>query len=89
MHIGLEPNNKVSPCPFCGGDNLDLHNTHTACYTVECISCGANVTGKSFGTNRRSEDLTLRDHRNAKSSALAAWNRRAPGKACDCLRGAK
>lgn len=28
------------PCPFCGSSDLEVENTHTPSYTVEC-ACGA------------------------------------------------
>jgi hypothetical protein len=69
-------------CPFCGSDDLELCNTHTACYWICCNACDAEgftveVTGKAFNGSYASEKLPLSNHEKAKQSAIAAWNRRA------------
>lgn len=33
-------NNKLKPCPFCGGE-AELYQTYNGCYQVECHKCGA------------------------------------------------
>lgn len=71
----------LESCPFCGGDDLELSNTHTACYWVSCLACEeagfrVEVTGRSFGGDRPSEQLSLGQHRRAKASAIEGWNRR-------------
>jgi Lar family restriction alleviation protein len=76
INLKLEPGDLVLPCPFCGG-KPELQNTHTAAYWLEC-ECGAEVHGRAFGQSLSSVELTHRHHRNAKKSALAAWNRRTP-----------
>ena len=78
IKLHLELTDQREDCPFCGSADLELHNTHTAYYCVECNECGAQVSGKPFGTRLPSNKLTMANHRRAKASALAAWNRRAP-----------
>lgn len=77
-NLTLNPEDRPLPCPFCGGSNLELSNTHTACYSVECNDCGAQITGENLTGNYASEKIPLTRHIKAKSSALLAWNRRAP-----------
>jgi Lar family restriction alleviation protein len=76
-HLTIDRDDIVLPCPFCGSNDLELCNTHSASYWVECHGCGAEANGRAYGTDTRSEKLTLKQHRQAKRSALAAWNRRA------------
>lgn len=79
IHMEIEPEDKLLPCPFCGSSDLELANTHTAAYWVACLICGAeHQGGRAYGSNTDSNRLTMRQHRMAKASALAAWNRRAP-----------
>lgn len=55
----------LRPCPFCGGINPAIRNTHTPSFMVEC-ECGAEVhagTGRSFPV--------------AIEAAVKAWNERA------------
>jgi hypothetical protein len=77
IHLGITPQDTVRPCPFCGSDNIELHNTHRACYTVECVRCGAELMGKNYGGDIASDKLSRRHHTDAKRSALAKWNARA------------
>jgi len=73
IHVALRPKDKLLPCPFCGGVDLALHNTHTASYWVEC-ACGVEVNGRSYqGDARRA---TRRQHRLAANDAIARWNKR-------------
>lgn len=56
---------KPLPCPFCGGDNIDIFETDFGQseepyqFAVKCKSCGALVSAED------------------KAEAIAAWNRRA------------
>jgi glutathione S-transferase len=62
---------ELKPCPFCGGSDLEVANTHTASYWVECM-CGAQRGGTpQNGRSRRSHRLAFLD-------AINAWNERAP-----------
>ncbi len=79
-NLKIEAGDLVLPCPFCGNSqvgegNLELMNTHTACYWIAC-PCGVEVTGKCYGTDKSSEKLTLKEHQWAKTSALNNWNSR-------------
>lgn len=76
-NLTLTADDHPLPCPFCGGADLELSNTHTACYTVVC-PCGVEVTGASFSGNYSSDRIPRARHVTAKANALAAWNRRAP-----------
>ena len=78
INLTIEDGDNVKPCPFCGEKCIDMWNTHRACYTVQCLECGAEITGKAYGSNVESSKLTRRHHSNAKLSALVAWNRRSP-----------
>ncbi|NTG00048.1 hypothetical protein G6L30_07930 [Agrobacterium rhizogenes] len=40
---------EILPCPFCGSENVDLANTHTPAFWVECEDCGAQVDGGCIG----------------------------------------
>lgn len=62
----------VYPCPFCGSDDIELTNTHTACYWCECQNCGAQVTGEAY-----EGDHSENAHKVAALSAIKAWNTRA------------
>lgn len=87
INLELEPEDHVLPCPFCGRTVLELCNTWTASYWIECGECGASAHGEAFGGNIDSSDECNDEqweecHAKAKASALAAWNRRTP-KACE------
>ena len=73
INLELEASDEVLPCPFCGGTDLELCNTHTASYWIEC-PCGAEVRGGGFSPKRGYAQM--KHHLKAKAAALAAWNRR-------------
>lgn len=75
-NLKIEPGDDVLPCPFCGSENVELNNSWTASYWVECLECEGRAHGKAFGTDCTPKELTLRHNKLAKASALAAWNRR-------------
>jgi Lar family restriction alleviation protein len=84
INLKLEPGDKLKPCPFCGehDDCLELGNTHTPCYVVACLNCGAEITGDYFGEAYdfdRTSGGHLPSHEKAKASAIAKWNRRDAG----------
>lgn len=67
----------LKPCPFCGSTDLELGNTHTPYYSVQCTTCSAEVHGAySYGNRIRSAVNCLRVHRKAFNSAVEAWNNR-------------
>lgn len=71
INLALEETDKLLPCPFCGGTELELCNTWTACYWIECQTCEAQVAGKAYSDPRR-----LSSHEKSKASAIAKWNTR-------------
>ena len=62
-----------NPCPFCGGRDIELANTHTAHYWVECKGCEAQVPDPK---SPRSKSQYA--HRQSAHRAIFAWNRRVP-----------
>ncbi|KGB98081.1 GP46 domain protein [Burkholderia multivorans] len=41
---------ELLPCPFCGGTDPEIWNTHTPSFTVQCTVCDAEATGEHFPT---------------------------------------
>lgn len=72
IKLSLLEEEVLLPCPFCGSSNVELVNTWTACYWLEC-ECGAQIDGESFPN-----DYSLADHEKSKRSAIEKWNRRVP-----------
>jgi hypothetical protein len=64
------------PCPFCASITIELRNTHTASYWMECGDCGAQVHGEARGENLQSHKIPVRLHEDAAATALRAWNTR-------------
>ena len=62
----------VRGCPFCGSRDIELCNTHTAAYWMECQKCGAQVNGTSYADFDDEES-----HLKAARTALINWNHRA------------
>lgn len=48
-NLELNKNDVLKPCPFCGSGDQLLVNTHTACYWISCVMCGAEMHGEAFG----------------------------------------
>lgn len=71
-------------CPFCGErDDLEICNTHTRHYWVDCNNCGGHISpvmppsarlGKS-----RSAAGERRKHMDCIEAAIKGWNTRATG----------
>jgi Lar family restriction alleviation protein len=79
-NLQLTREDNVLPCPFCGGTDIELRNTHTASYWMACMDCGAeHHGGQGYGLNFQSHKVPLRCHKLAKASTLKAWNRRPSG----------
>jgi transcription elongation factor Elf1 len=57
------------PCPFCGSENLEVCNTHTPSFWIECGDCEASARG----------DFFPRSFAAAIQSASNVWNRRMTG----------
>lgn len=72
-HVQLT-DEEIKPCPFCGSDDIELCNTHTAAYWMECQECSAQVDGKSYeGASGKEEE----NHLMSAESAVQKWNCRA------------
>jgi hypothetical protein len=69
MNLQLRKTDKLKHCPFCGGTETELCNTHSASYWISC-SCGAEMHGRSNNGTKRT------DHRLAVVSARDRWNTR-------------
>lgn len=69
----------LEPCPFCGGDHLEVYNTHTASYGVRCHACDAQKDGvvvESAEWAMNESDL-IAAHQQALQLAVTGWNKRA------------
>ncbi len=64
------PDIKLKPCPFCGSEELELINTHTPYYWIECVSCCCELTCSGDYAN------TVADHKKAALNVIGKWNRR-------------
>lgn len=62
---------KLKPCPFCGGQNLELLNTHTPYYWIECV-CGAQLND-DFPADRKETD---KGHIASAKRVIEKWNTR-------------
>ncbi|MBC8719260.1 Lar family restriction alleviation protein [Ochrobactrum sp. Marseille-Q0166] len=90
----------LKPCPFCGGTNVDVSNTWTPSFWVECDDCSAQVHGESFQGPERKDRFSYSkspinsfeatfeqlhpEYQSAAKSAIDAWNTR-PGAPVDGL----
>lgn len=78
---GIDP--PLACCPFCGaeGEDLELTNTHTPFYSVECQNCdaqgptGRDTKAPASGRYRSAADYE-RAHRDAFGNAIVLWNDR-------------
>jgi hypothetical protein len=69
----------VRGCPFCGSFAIHISNTHTACYTVECEECGAEITGPSLEKSKwKTAARKISSHLDAIRRAVIVWNTRSP-----------
>ena len=73
IHLEFTPQDKVLPCPCCGGDVLELCNTWTASYWIDC-PCGLQMHDRDtfWKTN------SMEEHQASKAAVIAAWNKRTP-----------
>jgi hypothetical protein len=83
---------ELLPCPFCGGHNLEIANTHTPSFWVQCNDCEAQVSGGYFKGPQRDTKFSYSDdpqgpyeagfndlhpeYKKAALSAIHAWNNR-------------
>lgn len=76
-HGTINSIDSLKPCPFCGSTELEVWNTHTPVYTVEC-ACGASMRGACAEDGKiRSKKRLIDLHFDAISLAVEAWNKRA------------
>lgn len=80
---GHNPTPALFPCPFCGSaDDLQMHNTHSPSYWVQCDNCGAEKHGKLpygyAGGRIRSAGRCASLHAHARFNAAHGWNERTP-----------
>ena len=66
----------LTSCPFCGNEKLEITNTHTPCYSVEC-ECGVEVCGQGFTPITESFQDYIGAHEEALKDAIERWNHRA------------
>ncbi len=68
----------LNPCPFCGSTNVEICNTHTPIYWVECGDCGAQGGPGNYRARReaRTGPALRAQHGRAFESARVAWNTR-------------
>jgi hypothetical protein len=78
VHIEGSLGSFLQPCPLCGGEDLVVSNTHTACYRVICQhdGCGVELLGKSFTKIFRTKKTSLEANAKAMADACRRWNRR-------------
>jgi transcription elongation factor Elf1 len=60
---------RLLSCPFCGSYNLEVCNTHTPSFWVNCFDCEGQAHGK-YRSGRFKAALM---------SAVVAWDRRSSG----------
>lgn len=96
VDVVLDPEDardRLGPCPFCGGKEVELIHAWTACYSVKCQAkdCGAEVVGRHANELRtargrrvfrnyakKSVDYQPKAHVAAALDALCRWDRRVP-----------
>lgn len=91
--IGSIPIQKSTllPCPFCGGTDLIVGNTHTPSFSVDCQECEAQVHGEYFESkepayvhydsdpvsqNTHTPETLPPAYKKAYDSAIQKWNTR-------------
>lgn len=76
---GKHSGQTLAACPFCGGDDLSVCNTHTTTYWVQCNACDVQKDGEDIDTSdaeKTGAEMTD-DHYKAFLSAVLGWNKRA------------
>lgn len=65
---GVDP--QLMPCPFCGGDEITVSNTHSPYYKAQCEECNAvGPPGKVLGAPER-----LKTKHECKEIHVASFN---------------
>lgn len=66
-------------CPFCGGNEQEVWNTHSPHYSVRCLICGAECPSDD-DVHDGSAIMNMADvkkiHLEALESAIINWNKR-------------
>jgi len=77
LRLDYNERNQLTQCPFCGGDDIELENTHTPSYWMECQNpdCQAQVHG-AYGSQLEGKISEMKRHRYSAESALLRWNTR-------------
>lgn len=76
---GTHNGHKLLPCPFCGSNEQEVQNTHSAAYWIEC-ECGVQKYGENFvdeAEEAETEAELLSAHEQAFMAAVNGWNERA------------
>ena len=76
-HLQLTDADTVLPCPFCGSDDIELQNTWTPSYWLQCQGCCAEVHDNEMWNDAESHE----EHQASKARVLAEWNKRVPSHA--------
>ena len=72
VNLKLKAGAPIAPCPFCRGYKIELQNTWTPSYWLECQKCEAQVGDQKNG---RADNKT--GHTLSALNAIEAWNKRA------------
>lgn len=68
---------RLRECPFCGGRDMDIVNTHTPCYWVECNDCETQKHDVDGSGNPLPDEASARAaHEASVERVIAAWNTR-------------
>jgi len=68
---------KLLPCPFCGSSDVELANTWTPSYWVECNVCEARAGCAHEKFKSNADAFDKKRHRKAAKASAVAWNSRA------------
>lgn len=75
---GKHDGHALRGCPFCGGTDVEICNTHSPAYWIECLECGAECPGDTDDEASCATELeALNTHNRALLSAVERWNTRA------------
>lgn len=78
----LDGSENLLPCPFCGSTNLELANTHTPSYWIECLDCDCKLSG-GCGPDLAGDAATLKaQHKASAEDAITKWNTRVKSSNC-------
>lgn len=67
-------NEKLKPCPFCGGESIRINAFGFGEYSIECLSCYVE-SARCVGTYSVSYNGKIMQK--GQRDAIKAWNRRA------------